>query len=221
MDLQTFNKFLKTIINTLQNLLQKPELDDSEIKSRGDTYFTQYDNDKNGEISEIEFMSLVCKEASVHEFFARIGLLTIEDLKETTVGEEEINPDLLEELNLKHVDADERADRIKSGIEHTVTNEDEMFTEDKEDAGDQFMAVKPWLGAVKNSVPSDYKPMKGESDPPNSQLALEFVHGYRCHDARNNLKYSANGDIVYHTAGVGIVFDAKTRTQRLFLNYFT
>jgi len=79
-------------------------------------------------------------------------------------------------------------------------------------AGDQFMAIKPWIGAVKASVPSDYKPSKDESLPPKSSLELEYVHGYRCHDSRNNLKFGPNGEIVYHTAAVGIVLDPKTNT---------
>lgn len=219
MDSQTLFKFLKTILNSLQNLLQKPEMEDQEIKELSDRYFSLYDVDKNGEISEIEFVSLFCKEHSVHDLFEKLGLITTEDNKESLMDEEEADQDLLEELNLKHVDADERAERIKSGIEHTVSTEEELFSESKEGAGDQFMAVKPWLGAVKNSVPTNYKPSKGESDPPSTQLSLEFVHGYRCHDARNNLKYSPSGDIVYHTAAVGIVFDAKTRTQKFFMEH--
>jgi len=50
------------------------------------------------------------------------------------------------------------------------------------------MATKPWLGAVKASQPSNYKTKKGENDAPNCSLQLEYIHGYRCHDCRNNLK---------------------------------
>ena len=45
------------------------------------------------------------------------------------------------------------------------------------------------------------------SNPPEVSLDLEYVYGYRCHDARNNLKYNSKGEAVYHTAGVGIVLD--------------
>ena len=219
MDSATLNKCIKTLLNTLQNLMQKPELEEAELKSIGDQYVTTYDADKNGEISELEFVALILKEHKVHELLERLGLLTVEDHQESTANEEEIDGDLTEELNLKHAPEDERAERIKSGIEHNVSAEDELFTEDKAGAGDQFMAVKPWVGAVKNSVPTDYKPSKSESDPPKSQLSLEFVHGYRCHDVRNNLKYAPNGDIVYHTAGVGIVFESKSRTQKFFMDH--
>lgn len=81
------------------------------------------------------------------------------------------------------------------------------------------MAIKPAKGAIDNSRPSSYKPSKGESDPPQAELELEFIHGYRCHDARNNLKYGPNGQIIYHAAGVGIVLDPTNRTQQFFLEH--
>lgn len=219
MDPSNLTKVLKTVLNTIKNLTKQADAEDTEIKALVDQYFNLYDVDKTGEMSELEFVSLVCKEHRIHDFFERLGLLTTEDHRESTANEEDVDKDLQDELNLMHVDADERTERIKSGIEHTVSAEDELYSEDKEGGGDQFMAVKPWLGAVKNSVPSDYKPSKNESDAPKAQLRLEFVHGYRCHDSRNNLKYAATGEIVYHTAGVGIVYDPKNRTQKFFMEH--
>lgn len=32
------------------------------------------------------------------------------------------------------------------------------------------MAVKPWEGAVRASVPSNYKPSKDDHNPPNTSL---------------------------------------------------
>lgn len=72
------------------------------------------------------------------------------------------------------------------------------------------MAVKPWEGVVRHSQPSDYKPKRGEDDPPDANLELLYVHGYRCHDVRNNLRYSASGEVVYHTAAVGITTNPET-----------
>lgn len=48
---------------------------------------------------------------------------------------------------------------------------------------------------------------------------MEFIHGYRCHDVRNNLYYMNNNDIVYHTAAVGIVFNREGRTQKFFMEH--
>jgi microtubule-associated protein-like 6 len=69
------------------------------------------------------------------------------------------------------------------------------------------MAVKPWKGVVDHSVPTGYKPSKRDGEGPDASLTLEYIHGYRCHDARNNLRYTATGQIVYHAAGTGIVLD--------------
>ena len=57
-------------------------------------------------------------------------------------------------------DADERRLNIRKGVETETSGG--MFEEQGLDAGDQFMAVKPWEGTVRNSVPTDYKPAKGD-----------------------------------------------------------
>lgn len=74
------------------------------------------------------------------------------------------------------------------------------------------MAVKPWLGVVENSVPTNYKPSPRDGEAPDATLELEHVYGYRCHDTRNNLRYTAKGLIVYHAAGVGLVHDTKNNS---------
>lgn len=75
-----------------------------------------------------------------------------------------------------------------------------------------MLCVKPFLGVVNNSVPSDYKPSKKDMMKPECELELEYVYGYRCHDTRNNLRYTADGSLVYHAAGTGIVMDPKKNT---------
>jgi hypothetical protein len=70
-----------------------------------------------------------------------------------------------------------------------------------------MLAVKPFLGVIKNSVPTGYKPSKRDGAMPEAELDLEYVFGYRCHDVRNNLRYTADGRLVYHAAGVGVVMD--------------
>jgi len=40
------------------------------------------------------------------------------------------------------------------------------------------------------------------------------VHGYRCHDSRNNIGYCPDGDnIIYHTAAVGIIQKVEENNQ--------
>lgn len=40
------------------------------------------------------------------------------------------------------------------------------------------------------------------------------MYGYRCYDTRDNLRYNSNGEIVYHTAGCGIVLNQHKKTMR-------
>lgn len=52
-----------------------------------------------------------------------------------------------------------------------------MFDEEPEDKGDEFMAVKPWLGAIKE--PTGYKMPAGQNKPPAVNIELNYVFGYR------------------------------------------
>lgn len=74
------------------------------------------------------------------------------------------------------------------------------------------MAVKPWKGVIDHSVPTNYKPSSRDGAAPDAHLMLEYIYGYRCHDARNNLRYTSNNQIIYHAAGVGIVLDKEKNT---------
>jgi microtubule-associated protein-like 6 len=56
-------------------------------------------------------------------------------------------------------------------------------------------------------APDSYKNSKTEAITPEATLELEHVFGYRCHDVRNNLRYTADGMVVYHCAAVGVVLD--------------
>jgi echinoderm microtubule-associated protein-like 6 len=48
-------------------------------------------------------------------------------------------------------------------------------------------------------------------------LTLSWVHGYRSYDCRNNVRYNASGEIVYHSATLGIVYSKSTGKQRFLL----
>lgn len=127
----------------------------------------------------------------------------------------DVDPDLENELNPKDLIRTEKKQNIKDGIDVKISTNDngDMFEEANVGDGDQFMAVKPWIGVVNNSVPTGYKPSKRDGETPDfASLKLEHIYGYRCHDARNNLRYNSEGNLVYHAAGVGIVHDTRTNT---------
>ncbi|RYH27855.1 hypothetical protein EON65_12920 [archaeon] len=78
--------------------------------------------------------------------------------------------------------------------------------------GDQFGAVLPWKGAVRE--PTDWKETVDVSRAPDASLELKFVHGYRGWDCRNNLGFADNvQDVCYHIAGVGIVLNTRDNKQ--------
>lgn len=76
------------------------------------------------------------------------------------------------------------------------------------------MAVKPYVGVVKNSIPSHFSQNMVSMNEPNANLELEFVHGYRCFDTRNNIFYVDSNHIIFHTAGVGVLMDIANREQK-------
>lgn len=48
---------------------------------------------------------------------------------------------------------------------------------------------QPWLGTVKNSVPTEYMKKTPDSSAPTSFLLLDWVHGYTVDGAYNNVRY--------------------------------
>lgn len=82
------------------------------------------------------------------------------------------------------------------------------------------MAVKPWLGAIKS--PTDDQYYKGTGKAPNVELHLEYAHGYRTKDCRNNLIYFDEGLIAYHTAGLGVIMNvSKNPKEQTFFDLHT
>ena len=91
-------------------------------------------------------------------------------------------------------------------------DDDDIFATDEVSGTSEYMAVKPWLGAI--VAPSH--PPKSDSSAPDSTLKLEWVHGYRSFDSRSNLFYNGNNEIVYPAAAVVVVYNSKKKTQRYF-----
>ncbi len=149
--------------------------------------------------------------------------------------------------------------------------EDVAVEFDAPEGGDEFMAVKPWLGAIvaptawSNADPgklpalhaslSEYASTLNEisqlddvpssdayeglivatdtvlrrmydsgfvdhSAPSNDELELDWVHGYRGFDCRNNVFYiqikGGKRYVLYYAAALGILFDPKVKHQRYF-----
>jgi len=50
---------------------------------------------------------------------------------------------------------------------------------------------------------------------------LEWIHGYRGHNSRNNMSVLSDGCVAYYAAAVGVVYDSVTHQQRFFVNHHT
>ncbi|CAG9313094.1 unnamed protein product [Blepharisma stoltei] len=88
-----------------------------------------------------------------------------------------------------------------------------LFEMEEAGAGEQALAVKPWLGAIK--APSNAPAFQNQ--PPNINMRLEYAYGYRCFDSRQNLFYTSNpNQVVYMTAALGVVLDKSNNTQKFF-----
>lgn len=132
---------------------------------------------------------------------------------------------LEEELNRmddNHSDIDpEKYQKIRQGVDFKEPKEQGMFSEQETELGDQFMAVKPYLGAVKNSAPSNSREFKGNLDPPEMDIQLKYVHGYRTFDTRNNIHFVDENHIMFHAAGVNIKMKVEANSKNSQKHAFT
>lgn len=54
---------------------------------------------------------------------------------------------------------------------------------------------------------------------PDANITLSYVHGYRCYDARNNVKWTKNQHVVYCAGALGIVLDPIANEQTFFVQH--
>jgi microtubule-associated protein-like 6 len=80
----------------------------------------------------------------------------------------------------------------------------------KEENGDEFMAIRPWIGAI---VSPTNVPIPNAKEP-DLKLQLEWIYGYQSEFSKENLRYNAKGEIIYHTAAVGIIYEKKYHLQK-------
>jgi microtubule-associated protein-like 6 len=99
------------------------------------------------------------------------------------------------------------AERAAKNIEWTEPNEEEERN---------FMATKPWLGAMAPPTGWSWEESAKRDAAPAVELELEYVHGYRGRTCRNNLAYIGNGQIVYPVAAVCVVQTIANRKQAFF-----
>ena len=214
---------VKTVMSALNVMCKKPEATIQQAETKTLDILKKYDTNKDGEISLKEFQSFVSKDPEILRYLMTYNLISHDDLRPDFGGVEgelipDVDSDLESEINIKNnVNINSRTERIKSGIEHN--SKDQVLDNDENLISGLNLSSCNWMTQVKNSQPSEYKQKNGESNPPEAHLQLDYIYGYRCHDCRNNLKYGAQNEIIYHAAGVGVVLESKKNTQQFFLEH--
>ena len=89
--------------------------------------------------------------------------------------------------------------------------------------GDEWMANPAWKKTAERMVQSK---LKVNNSKPESSLELEWVHGYRGYDCRNNLRYvgSESEEILFHAAALTVAqsaqaADSVTKKQAYFAEH--
>jgi microtubule-associated protein-like 6 len=74
--------------------------------------------------------------------------------------------------------------------------------------GEQFMAVRPYVGAIVE--PASHPAPNPAAPTENWQLT--YVYGYKCEEARQNVFLNPNGETVYMTAALGVILNTDSNT---------
>ena len=129
--------------------------------------------------------------------------------------------------------ADVAADKSRPQKDEAPTREEACYNDDyimdeDDDQEKNFMATKPWLGAIyppKRYIRDEANPHKvfdenyNNWDAPVVNFKLDYVMGYKARDSRDNLHWVDNDTAVFPAAAVGIVFDVKTRDQFFYFGH--
>ena len=114
-----------------------------------------------------------------------------------------------EDLLLWKSDMEHSLQTVDEEVEHNAL--DEAFEFGQAGGGDEFMAVKPWLGAIK--APSHPgKPVPNIQ--PETDLELRWIHGFNSLRSKNVVHYvakDAGGGIVYPAATLGVRLRLKEK----------
>lgn len=123
-----------------------------------------------------------------------------------------IHPDFNNDMNKK------KAKTFDKGTGKVVDKPDkkdrefDFFEGADAGSGEQFMAVRPYEGAI--AEPKEHN--KESKEAPAITYALEYVYGYRAEDSRMNCYYNKDGNATYFTAALGVILDIKKNTQKFF-----
>lgn len=149
-DLKIFARSLLDILNYYE---ERPDPTEEEVNERVKSILKKWDHqDNDGKLSLEEWVTMLRKDPDVLKMQYEYGFITKAD---ATIGEtdyDDMDSDIEAETERKYKERDERKEKIKNGIEHTETTEED-HTHGIEKEEDPM----PWKDKVKDKAPSTWK----------------------------------------------------------------
>lgn len=201
----------QTLIETIMKSNTTGALDAGKVREKIQELSGKFFLDKEF-ITLDQFFKIGFVDEDIRKSLLNLGVFMPDEAEIGAMKDDDLEAELGKFEEAENEEGDQALPNIR--LDGVVGENDGLFQTEEVGAGDQFMAVKPFKGVVDNSVPSDYKPSKSDGDLPNATLSLHYIHGYRCHDARNNIYYSPDNKLVYHQALCGIQLDTKENKQK-------
>ena len=189
---------------------QGQEIGDEEIRQKIQEIREEFFLTDN-ELTLRDFIRISKEDRDFRNCMENIGVFKKDEFEDNFLEglEEELN-----RLAHNHSSIDEeKYEKVRQGVDFKKKESDGLFTEEQTEAGDQFMAVKPYVGAVKHSAPSNSRDFRPDLSPPEMDLDLEYVHGFRTFDTRNNIRFVDEKHVMFHAAGVAVKMCVETRSR--------
>ena len=90
----------------------------------------------------------------------------------------------------KDLTAETNRKRQGGSRHHDAEQENDFFEVEDAGAGEQFMAVRPWIGQI--AEPDCHN--ENCTDKPDVTYEMEYVYGYKCADTRQNVHFNSDGN---------------------------
>ena len=116
----------------------------------------------------------------------------------------------LEQTADEGVDSDVEAEANERYTRRPIPADDAV----ERDVEAGFLARQPCRAAL--VAPTGHRTAHDAHLKTDHALQLDFVYGYRAHDARHNVAYNADGLVVYPAAATGVCYDGREHTQQFF-----
>ena len=146
---------------------------------------------RKGQVSLHEFLTYLSKDHLALEVLWRLHLISDDDLATDFGGEE------------------------THAADPEIEEEMQRFYRQGKTA-----QVPHYSTAYESQPPADFVVAEGMDDPPDCHLELDYVHGFRCQDMRNNLKYSpSSGKLMFHAGKVAALMSLANGNQKHFVRH--